>query len=83
MLERMNGEKVNAGPVRDMVFGVEQVPFAFLTTEGVWFERGAMGWFGISDETIDSRTQFTKDWNEYLETAKAKDLYITIVDCHI
>lgn len=56
------------------------VPFAVLH-EGVWYERGSMGWWGaVSDE------EDIADWSQ-----KVADLYdtlpddtqLTLVDCHI
>jgi hypothetical protein len=57
--------------------------FAVLTPDGVWHEKGEMGWFGCSSETPEE----AKDWEEhykerFLDTADP-DWILTIVDCHI
>jgi hypothetical protein len=53
-----------------------------LVTEKEWIAPGDMGWFGMSDDTIQSREAFTK---RFVDTLKAmpKDTKIHIVDCHI
>lgn len=57
--------------------------FAVITPDGIWHEKGEMGWFGASSETPDE----AKDWDEgyrerFLEHADP-DWILTIVDCHI
>lgn len=57
--------------------------FAVITPEGVWHEKGEMGWFGCSSETPDE----ARDWDEhymerFIESADPHTV-ITIVDCHI
>lgn len=56
-------------------------PWAFVTPDGEWIEKGQMGWFGVGDATGKSRN----DYRAALEAALADDqnLWITIVDCHI
>lgn len=54
------------------------VPFAIVTPDGEWHEKGKMGWFGMSSGDKD-------DWEP---TAKAlmekhKDSVAVLVDCHI
>lgn len=53
-----------------------------LLHDGVWTERGRMGWFGMSDASDDSTADYvTKFW----ETVRAlpADAIVTVVDCHI
>lgn len=56
-------------------------PFAFITPNGVWHEKGKMGWWAIvSDEKSDS------SWDEEFHKAVEKlgnDVTVTLVDCHI
>ena len=58
-----------------------ETPYAFVTPDGEWVERGEMGWFGIS-----SNEMYEDEWNakfkEYLKTL-GKDIILTQVDCHI
>lgn len=55
--------------------------WAFITPDGKWAENGTMGWFGISDSTIDSRKTYAEALEEMIENGQ--ELWITIVDCHI
>ncbi len=56
-------------------------PWALVTPDGEWIQKGEMGWFGVGDSTCASR----KAYNAQLEAElKAHpDLWITLVDCHI
>lgn len=52
--------------------------FAFLNN-GVWSERGSMGWWGcVSDEQDDWETEFCRMFSMIPDNTR-----ITIVDCHI
>ncbi len=58
----------------------EHTPFAFLTPDCEWIERGKMGWFGMIRDEKD-----TDDWNKI-----AREIYekyagcmAVVVDCHI
>lgn len=57
--------------------------FAVVTPNGLWHEKGEMGWFGMSSDTPDD----AKDWNEHYRERfidKADpDWILTVVDCHI
>lgn len=55
--------------------------WAFLTPDGEWHEQGQMGWFGVGDDTKESRARFTLELENMLKSSP--DLWITIVDCHI
>lgn len=57
-------------------------PWAFVTPDGVWYEKGAMGWFAYSDATKDSRQTFVKEWEAAIAAA-APDDWVVLVDCHI
>jgi hypothetical protein len=58
----------------------EVSPFAILTPEGEWVERGEMGWFGIAHKE-KSRGSWTKDVAAIV--ARYPDAYLLGVDCHI
>lgn len=65
-------------------YATDQATFstvAMLMPNGKWFEKGAMGWWGINDATAESIENYGKLFKEVLETMQ--DHYITIVDCHI
>lgn len=56
------------------------VPFA-VVWEGVWYERGEMGWFGsVADEK--PQEEWNKEFFEMFSSLGSKTL-VTIVDCHI
>ena len=55
--------------------------WAFLTPEGEWVEKGAMGWWGMNDATNNSRDAYKEAFKKALETYS--DCWIVIVDCHI
>lgn len=57
-------------------------PWAFVTSDGVWHEKGSMGWFGLSDATKDSRIAFCEAFYKALQDAAPTD-YVVLVDCHI
>ena len=56
-------------------------PYAFVTTDGEWVERGKMGWFGISSNEMNE-DEWDAKFREYLKTL-GKDIILTLVDCHI
>lgn len=56
-------------------------PYAFVTTNGEWVERGEMGWFGISSNEMNE-DEWDSKFREYLKTLD-KDIILTLVDCHI
>lgn len=52
-----------------------------LVKESTWYEKGKMGWFGVSSGGMDQ-----KDWNRFVNKTideLDEDTRITIVDCHI
>lgn len=52
-----------------------------LLKDGEWFERGSMGWWGLSSNEMP-----TGDWNKQVQTAIDEldpHTRITMVDCHI
>lgn len=58
----------------------ETIPFAILTPDGRWFERGEMGWFGmVKDEKEES------SWAKTVQHVRAEygDSIAVVVDCHI
>ena len=57
--------------------------YAVITPDGVWHEKGRMGWWGCSSETGEE----AKDWEEHFKErfldGADPDLILTLVDCHI
>lgn len=83
-------EAFDTDPVNDFGYNVEtfvaqcrrraSVPFAFLL-DGVWHERGEMGWFGcVSDEK--PLAGWCETWEKALD-ALPDSAVLTVVDCHI
>lgn len=56
--------------------------YALLTPDGDWLEPGQMGWFGISHADPVDEGMWERDFTSLIDTFD-KDMYITIVDCHI
>lgn len=58
-------------------------PFACVTPDGEWHERGKMGWFACSSETPEEGLDWDLHFKErFLDTADP-DWMLTMVDCHI
>ena len=58
-----------------------ETPYAFVTPDGEWVERGEMGWFGVGSNEMD-KDEWDVRFREYLKTLD-KDIILTQVDCHI
>lgn len=86
-LRLKQGERCDQAQVRDVDFSRDAEAdtaftcWAFLTPDGEWHEQGQMGWFGVGDDTKESRARFTLELESMLKSSP--DLWITIVDCHI
>ena len=59
------------------------LPYAYLTPDGEWHETGRMGWWGMDNATAKSREVFRESFQTFLKEARAQNLTITMVDCHI
>ena len=79
-LTMIDGTEVNACDVCMIDWLKTPVPFAFVTPDGEWHERGEMGWWAtVTNEKEQS------GWEDEFRKAIA-DLvgaYVTLVDCHI
>lgn len=58
-----------------------ETPYAYVDTNGNWYERGTMGWFGISSNDKDEKS-WDNEFKEFINNQK-KSTIVTIVDCHI
>lgn len=56
--------------------------YALLTTDGRWTEPGTMGWFGMSTDTQESREDYRRFANAYIE-ALPDSTWLVAVDAHI
>ena len=61
---------------------VSFVPFAILMPDGVWYEKGRMGWFGMSSETFDESIEWYENFYDRF-IKDYQDYYVTLIDCHI
>jgi len=57
--------------------------FAVITPDGTWYEKGEMGWWGISSETEEEARQWERNYFDRFIKNADPELTITIVDCHI
>ena len=55
-------------------------PFAFVK-DGIWYEKGNMGWFGISSKDKEPE-QWSSEFHKILEEIP-DDMMISLYDCHI
>lgn len=58
------------------------ITYAVLLPNGEWLEPGEMGYFGISNASIDDKIAWSENYHKIFEQAE-DDWEITIVDCHI
>ncbi len=56
--------------------------YALLTPDGEWLEPGKMGWWGISHADPIDQDKWKRGFTSLIDTFD-KDMYVTIVDCHI
>lgn len=73
-------KEVNEAHVADIDWDKTEIPFAFVTPDGEWHERGQMGWCGIV-----SNAQETDNWEKEFKEALENyaDCDVVLVDCHI
>lgn len=57
--------------------------YAVVTPDGVWHEKGQMGWFGCSSETDDESLDWDLHFKERFIDSMPENTVVTIVDCHI
>lgn len=57
------------------------VPFAIIDADGKWYEKGEMGWFGVSSG--DKKEKVWDDQAKKLIIKNHEKSYAVIVDCHI
>ena len=58
------------------------LPWAFVTPDGVWHQKGNMGWWAMNDATKESRDQYFKDFRATVASLPP-DLMAYALDCHI
>lgn len=75
--EKYNGSNI----LRNRDLRRPESTFAYLTKDGVWNEKGQMGWFGMSSNEKDQEV-WDKQMAEYLLATPGED-WLVVVDCHI
>ena len=75
------GRETDSDYVSEIDWNKTGIPFAFITPNGIWHERGEMGWWAI---VTNEKEQ--DNWEEEFKKAIEKldnDVLVTLVDCHI
>lgn len=75
------GRETNSDYVSEIDWDKTDIPFAFITPNGIWHERGEMGWWAI---VTNEKEQIS--WEEEFKKAVEKlgdNVLVTLVDCHI
>ena len=57
--------------------------FALIHKDGKWYEKGEMGWWGISSSEEGQELAYIKNYKKLVFDNAEDNDYITIVDCHI
>lgn len=57
--------------------------FAVIDNNGKWYEKGEMGWFGVSFDTPEESYEWDINYFDRFIKGLDEDMIITIVDCHI
>lgn len=57
------------------------LPFAFVTPDGEWHEKGEMGWFSCVGHE-KSEDDWKHEFTEFIKTLRS-DVKVKVVDCHI
>lgn len=59
------------------------VTHAVIMPDGKWYQKGDMGWFGLSSETEEESYDWDMHFKENFIDKADPDWILTIVDCHI
>ena len=81
-----NGHEVNEHWVKEINWDKTHVPFAYVTSDGKWHERGKMGWWAIVSDEKDQdewEAEYRETIRKYLSPEFDKQIEVTVVDCHI
>lgn len=79
-----NGREVNEDWVSKINWDKTYTPFAYVTPDGVWHERGKMGWWAIVTDEKD-KDEWEYEYKEMIRgyLSPEKEIEVTVVDCHI
>ena len=57
---------------------------AVVTPDGVWHEKGQVGWFATSTETPEESIKWDEEFmDRFIKPVIEQNQYLTVVDCHI
>lgn len=79
-LKTLHGNFVNQGKVKELDF-TNTMPFAYLSPDGAWHEKGSMGSFGLASEEKEDAL-WKEEFDAFLQKLDG-DTTVTVVDCHI
>ena len=57
------------------------IPFNYVTEDGEWYEKGEMGWWGMTTNEMEKST-WADNFKSYLELV-GDDCLVTVIDFHI
>lgn len=79
--ENGEGEDGNFYRLQDYDYDSDDIPYCFLTPDGVMHAPGKVGWFATDDSTQESWAAYEKEWKDYI--GSGVNPYVSFVDCHI
>lgn len=65
----------------DYMFEKNHIPFCCTTSDGEWYERGEMGWFGVVNNESD-KDSWTEEFKKQLNL-EDEECLVTVIDFHI
>lgn len=79
-----NGEFTNEDYISEIDWGKTGHPFAFITPDGEWHEKGEMGWWACVSNEKDNN-DWEDEYNNAIQKMLSEDegIMITLIDCHI
>ena len=80
-LKTINGTKTDGDFVYMIDWTETTIPFAFITPDGEWHERGEMGWWAIVSNEKEPQ-DWEDEFRQFVNTLD-DDIYVTLIDCHI
>lgn len=57
-------------------------PWAFITPDGTWHQKGNMGWLAMNDASRESRKKYREELNDAIKSVP-QDIMVFMFDCHI
>lgn len=79
-LDLKDGSSVDEAYVNEVDWS-KNVPFAYVTPNGIWNEKGEMGWWACVSNEKDEN-EWKREFIEYVKNLD-DDVIVTAVDCHI